>query len=233
MHRTEIIQAFIDRIGARVYLEIGVKRGDTFLSIRAPHKIAVDPAPRISRRSRVRSWIRNPRNLFNRYFHVESDAFFSAPPRRLDREGLDIVFVDGLHTHEQSLRDVRNTLRYLNPGGAVLLHDCNPGSEEAASPLELFDRARRTGSWKPDAGWSGDVWKTIVDLRATEPELSVCVLDCDTGIGVVTRGPRPSKPCRVDPDDVAALTYSQLDAQRRELLDLRPPGDLHQLLRSL
>ena len=36
--------------------------------------------------------------------------------------------------------------------------------------------------------WSGDVWKAIVYLRSTRPDLRVAVLKCDLGVGIVRKG---------------------------------------------
>jgi hypothetical protein len=37
-------------------------------------------------------------------------------------------------------------------------------------------------------GWNGTVWKSIYKLRATRPDLFVCTVDTDWGIGIVKRG---------------------------------------------
>ncbi len=47
------------------------------------------------------------------YFPTTSDAFFERHGDRL--APFDVVFVDGLHTYEQSYRDVRNALAVLRP----------------------------------------------------------------------------------------------------------------------
>lgn len=225
MDRVELLQRLIDAVGARLYLEIGVKRGDTFLSLRARRKIAVDPRPMLPRRAVLAAALRDPRNLTNLVVTSTSDAFFARPPRRLAAGGLDIAFVDGLHTYEQSLRDVEGCLEWLAPGGAIVLHDCNPASAAAAEPAP----APPPGAGE---GWSGDVWKTIVHLRALRPDLSAFVIDADCGLGVVTRG-RSASPPALGAEEIARLDYSALAAARRELLDLRPPDEVDRLAASL
>ena len=72
-----------------------------------------------------------------------------------EKNKIDVAFIDELHTHEQSLRDAVNCLKYLNNDGCILFHDCNPQSEEAA------DKSLPS---KP-INWNGDVWKTIYHFR--------------------------------------------------------------------
>lgn len=225
MDRVELLQSLIDALDARLYLEIGVKRGGTFLSLRARRKIAVDPRPMLPRRAVLAAMLRDPHNVTNRVVARSSDAFFADPPRRLRRGGLDVAFVDGLHTYEQSLRDVENCLAWLAPGGVVVLHDCNPVDAAAAEPAAVApDRAAE--------GWSGDVWKTIVHLRALRRDLEVFVLDADCGLGVVTRG-RSTAPPDLGAAEIARLGYPDLAAARRLLLDLRPPAEVDSLIASL
>ena len=43
-----------------------------------------------------------------------------------NKERFDCIFIDGLHTFEQSLKDFYNAWEVLNKGGAVVFHDTNP-----------------------------------------------------------------------------------------------------------
>lgn len=225
MDRVELLQRLIDAVDARLYLEIGVKRGGTFLRLRARRKIAVDPRPMLPRRAVLAAALRDPRNLSNRVVARTSDAFFADPPRRLLAGHLDVAFVDGLHTYEQSLRDVEHCVAWLAPGGVVVLHDCNPGDAVAAEAVAAPPADAREG-------WSGDVWKTIVHLRALRRDLETFVLDADCGLGVVTRG-RSAAPPALTADEIARADYSDLAAARRQLLDLRPATEIDRLVASL
>lgn len=104
MLRGDVIQALIDRIGARSYLEIGVQEGRTFDAVRCERKVSVDP--------------QHPAT-----FRGTSDQFFESL-RPADR--FDVVFVDGDHGAEQALRDLRSAVAHLTIGGAVVAHDCSP-----------------------------------------------------------------------------------------------------------
>lgn len=201
--RVGVVQGELDRFPQARYLEIGVNVGALFLHVRAHRKVAVDPRLAIPRWK----WLAHPNAaLRGRSVRRTSDRFFA----ELDpAETFDVVFVDGLHTHAQSLRDVDNALAHLSADGIVLVHDCNPASAVAAGP-----RPESTGG----AGWCGDVWKTIAHLRANRGELQVETLDTDYGIGVIRRRCEPA-PTRAL--DVGALSYADLAADRQQLLGLR------------
>ena len=68
MDRRTLIQMVLEQKGSGNYLEIGVRRGRTFLPVRAQKKIAVDPEFKISLRDRVHWSLRNPCNLRAKYF---------------------------------------------------------------------------------------------------------------------------------------------------------------------
>ena len=65
---------------------------------------------------------------------MTSDEFFANEAAFLERRGIDVALIDGLHTYGQVVRDVENTLRYLRDDGIIVLHDCNPGRASVAPP---------------------------------------------------------------------------------------------------
>ena len=87
------------------------------------------------------------------------------------------------------MRDVENTVRYLKDDGVIFLHDCNPPFELAGRRAESWDdfMAQQKGPLMIGI-WNGDVWKSIVQLRSTRPDLLVGVLKCDQGVGFVRKG---------------------------------------------
>jgi SAM-dependent methyltransferase len=206
--RVAIIQRELDRFPSPRYLEIGIFDGLAFLNLEATLKVAVDPKIRVSRLRRAGARARGRVE----FHEIPSDEFFEALPADAT---FDVVFVDGLHLYEQALRDAENALAHLAPGGVVLMHDCNPPAEPVAArdPAETFAAGYRA--------WCGDVWKSVVHLRATRPDLDVCVLDTDFGIGVVRRG-APAETVRMSPEEISRLTYADLAENREHLLGLRP-----------
>ena len=230
MNRIDIVQRFINHRKARNYLEIGVKKGNLFLNVRARKKLAVDPVIKISAKRKRKYYWRNLFNIFNEYYEMTSDHFFATQSARLARlKRVDVAFIDGLHTYQQTLADVYNCLKYLSKNGAILMHDCSPQSEVQACPAQSREHADRISPDGKAPEWSGDVWKTIVNLRSTRPDLDVFVLNCDYGIGVITYG-RPEKRLEISGAKIAAMSYQHLEENREELLNLKPPEYLTKFL---
>ena len=207
--RTTVVQRFINARRAKVYLEIGVEQGINFFQIEAEAKFAVDPEFKIP--GGARDFDRN------HFFETTSDAFFASPPLEIVEHGIDIALVDGLHTYEQALRDVENCLRYLAPGGLIVMHDCLPASAVEAAPS--LEAARAMPGFKN--AWTGDVYKAVVYLRSFRPDLFVAVLDCDHGIGLVQKG-TPDSLLTVDLEQIRSLSFSELRASVGHWLNLKP-----------
>jgi hypothetical protein len=194
LNRIQFLNRLIERCSYRSYLEIGVAGGHCFAAVNAPIKVGVDPDAVIRE-------LNVPGGLL---FCSSSDEFFKTLN---GRNFFDLVFVDGLHQHEQVYRDVVNALDNLGVGGTIVLHDCNPRTE----PMQRVPRVQDE--------WTGDCWKAIARLRMSRPDLNVSVLDTDYGLGVVRRG--RSEPLKLVKrwDE---LTWDDLVANRTELLGLTP-----------
>lgn len=237
MNRIKAVQRALDGRQRRVYLEIGVSSGKAFRHIVAEEKIAVDPALALSARTRKRA---AAKASATHYFETSSDAFFADQSVFLKQRGIDVAFIDGLHTYRQVKRDVENTLRYLRNDGVIFVHDCNPTRASIACPAGSYaDFRARHRWWEISWGittsgtlaalWSGDVWKAIVEFRSTREDLRIAVLDCDFGVGVIRRGaPNPLLPYSAA--HIEALEYADLAADRNRMLNLRPPSYLEELL---
>jgi hypothetical protein len=189
MNRISVLQYLIDKNNYSKYLEIGTFKGDTFLAIRCHNKIAVDPFFQIPKKKKIQWLYKNMYNFKNIYFEMTSDKFFEKKKDYLDEKGKrDIIFIDGLHTFEASLRDILNSLRYLKNGGTIVMHDCFPPDKAAATPANSYKEASQSGKLGPKGEWCGDVWKTIVYLTKKYPELlKVLILDTDYGLGVIQK----------------------------------------------
>ena len=229
MERLNIIHTVVEMTRAKTYLEIEVASGAVFFRVKAKSKIAVDPRFEFSTMKQIRYLIKNPWNVRNQYYEMTSDEYFQNEGANVERRGLDVAFVDGLHTFDQSLRDVSHCLRCLNQGGVIILHDCNPPSEAAAFPAPSFDHARKANvsGWTGD--WCGDTWKTIVYLRSVNANLRIFVLDCDTGVGIITRG-SPDATLDFTKEQIDLLSYDRLRKNRAEWLNLKKPHLIRDLL---
>lgn len=229
MSRVEVVQKIIDNKKAKTYLEIGVLAGDAFLRIKIKNKWGVDPHFTIEPFKKFRYYFKNPFNIFNEYFNMDSDTFFDKENVRLTRHGIDVAFIDGLHTFAQSLKDVENSLKYLNKDGVIIIHDCNPLSEAAAIPAESIDEVQKVNPLGFTGVWNGDVWKTVACLRATRKDLHIFVLDCDFGLGVVTKG-EPESLLNFSADEILRLSYQNLSRDRQALLNLKDVNYIEKFL---
>lgn len=233
MYRTDLIQRIIDEKRARTYLEIGVSAGDNFLRIKAKKKIAVDPRIKIRRSKHVLHTLLNPCNLANEYCEMTSDRFFETRSDLLTANGgVDVAFVDGLHTYEQALRDVEMCLEHLNPGGIIVMHDCSPPNAASAHPAESRDHAETLGLPGWTGEWCGDTFKAVLHLRATRDDLDARVFDADYGLGVVRRG-EPESSIDYTPAQIEQMPFEEFAANRERLLHLEPPARLEEWIATL
>ena len=185
MKRTEIINHLIVKNNYKRYLEIGVRNPDENLNkITVEHKDGVDPAG-------------------NCNYPIPSDDFFN----QLDVDiRYDIIFIDGLHLDYQVEQDITNSLKHLNEGGTIVMHDCSPIKEEHQVEEYVVGKT-----------WNGTTWKAYVKFRMTDENLSMCVVDTDHGVGVITKGKQTLYP----KSDI--LDFKLLDENRKEILNLITP----------
>ncbi|MCM4161413.1 class I SAM-dependent methyltransferase [Antarcticibacterium flavum] len=226
MNRLKLLQDLVDQNKYENFLEIGSHKGKTLLPLRCKFKTAVDPAFRISPSFFLKHLYQNPDNLRNRYFMMTSDQFFDQKKSYLKKKGnMHLIFIDGLHTFEASLNDVLNSLYWLDPKGAIVLHDCFPPSEAAATPATSLKEA--AGMNIPDwsGTWCGDVWKTIAYLKKRYGEaLNINVVNADMGLGIVRLNNNQNK---IDKDldrglfsKINAMSYVDLQKNPQSLINL-------------
>lgn len=197
MQRFDIINSFIQKYGYSHYLEIGVSNGDTFRNIKIQHKESVDPAM-------------GRYNTANPTYKMTSDEFFEKYPEKK----YDIIFIDGLHHSEQVDKDISNSLNILNENGVIILHDCNPTSEEE----QLVPRETTR--------WLGDVWKSFVSFKSLNKLNYECfVVDTDCGCGVIRDGKTS-----LDIELPEKLTYQWFNKNRKQALNLISIQDFKQIL---
>ena len=226
MDRIQVLQNFIDKKNYSNYLEIGTFKGQSLLPLKCKRKIAVDPDFQISKRNRLKWCLKNPCNIFNRYFEMRSEDFFQKKANWLRKKGKrDLVFIDGLHTFKASLSDVLNSLGYLDSKGTIILHDCFPPNKAAATPAESIEDANQMQieGWKKE--WCGDVWKTIVYLKEQyNEELEVFVLNRDYGLGIIRPKLNGNFSVTINEElykKIEALDYEHLKSNPDEILGIR------------
>tara|TARA_B100001248_G_scaffold47504_1_gene30304 strand:- start:3874 stop:4602 length:729 start_codon:yes stop_codon:yes gene_type:complete len=150
IQRNEIINKIIREKNFVNYLEIGCDEDVLFSRVQIKNKIGVDPNKGGTHR-------------------MTSDFFFKNNLLKFD-----LIFIDGLHTYEQVIKDIYNSVNCLNEKGIILLHDC--------FPFSYLDQAVPRAQRK----WNGDVWKAITEIR-TKKNLDTYVGAFDNGIGLILK----------------------------------------------
>lgn len=162
MTRTDIIQRLIDERGYKSYLEIGVFRKDNFNKIKCYKKVSVDPDHEAQATYQMTS-----DEFFTRYINPKCAVPWTAL--------FDVIFIDGLHEHNQVWRDIQNSLKHLHKGGVIVMHDCMPTSEHTA---------RWDNKSHQDEEWYGDVYKAYLKAYKELPYRVYCI-DTDCGCGII------------------------------------------------
>ncbi|PPL00533.1 class I SAM-dependent methyltransferase [Parapedobacter indicus] len=215
MNRLQLIKSLVKKRNYKHYLEIGVFNGHILFRIPSTLKIAVDPSFRFTWLRKWGKTLLKPHNLRNRYYQKTSDTFFVEDACRIfDGKKIHIALIDGMHEYAYALRDVENTLQYLDDNGVIIMHDCNPVSADAAATFDEWQTK------KPGTPWNGDVWKTIMHLRCNRDDIRVFVIDCDHGLGIITKGV-PDDMLSFTPEQVEELTYAHLECNRDKWLNLK------------
>lgn len=164
MLRYDIINNVINKHNFKTYLEIGVCDPSVcFDKVICDTKHGVDPGVEFKE---------NPVD-----YKMTSDDFFYFLDLQEDPRKYDVVFIDGLHKSYQVKKDILNSLRYLNPNGYIILHDCNPPNNYMAREDYLVD-----GKYAP---WNGTTWKAIYWARTHRSDLNTLTVDTDWGIGII------------------------------------------------
>lgn len=225
MNRIEVINKIIQKIHGNTYLEIGVQAGKTISKVSCRRKIAVDPAFifRFSMKIKLFLGIQS----FERYQMTSDDFFMTQAGSVLLHGGLDVVLVDGLHTYQQAKQDIENSLKYLNSGGAIVVHDCNPLNAAAAYPIQThFDEIRaKVDDWDLpgwQGQWNGEVWKAIAHLIVSRRDLNIFTLDMDFGLCIITRG-KQQLTHQISLDEIIKADFAFFEANRSALINLRHP----------
>jgi len=223
MNRTKVIQSIINKINAKTYLEIGVAKGVNFIRINASKKIGVDPKFKLPE-----EYLRKQNES---YYEIKSDEFFRGYKKLLGELALDVVFIDGLHTYEQSLKDVNNSLEHLSENGIIIMHDCNPKSK-AAAQKNIFDTKQFRLAGDNSKGWNGDVYKTIINLRSARKDLNIFVLNFDEGLGIIKKG-KPENLLNYSTEEIDKIDYQNFSENREQLLNLKEENYFTEFIKKL
>jgi hypothetical protein len=202
MQRYDIINRFIKTNSFRKYLEIGVATGDCLHRIECAHKDAADPSTDMGLSKQVN-------------FRMTSDDFFAQ-----NKTVYDIVFIDGLHHSEQVDLDIVNSIRYTIDSGVVVLHDCNPPTEDHAA----VPRRQRV--------WNGDVYKSVLKFQKENRQYKYFTIDTDHGVGVILKNVASDSDVTDAEYDNGIADWAYFDQNRKRLLNLISVNDFELFIKS-
>lgn len=167
-HSSRRINLMAQQNSASNYLEIGTAAGKTFLTVNIETKVAVDPNFQFNWKDM------ETKNIL--FYEMKSDIFFE----NLNQNwSFDIIFIDGLHTFEQTLRDFINSIGCSHRDTIWLIDDTVPMDVYSAWPDQkeaAYFRKQAAGGKKVKPGWHGDVYKVIFALHDFFPLFSYCTI---------------------------------------------------------
>ena len=174
------IQYIAELIHAKNYLEIGVNQGETFFNVNFQNKIGVDPAFQFVPEDHLQKGVA--------FFTMPSDDFFEhwkagdknhdiiTMPDYVLPDTFDIIFIDGMHTFEQSLRDFENSLQFSHDDTIWLLDDTIPSDPYSAEPDCDLSLSAKKAAGIADESWHGDVYKTVLAIHDKYTDFSYLTL---------------------------------------------------------
>ena len=194
MQRYDIINYLINKNNYTTYLEIGTEHGENIKKIKCESIESIDP-------------VKNYEHLT--YLMTSDEAFKYI---KNEKKTYDIIFIDGDHLEAQVDKDIQNSLDVLNKNGVIVVHDCIPPTKEHASD----PRTRKIN-------WNGTVYKSLINVRYTRPELFVCVIDTDWGCGLIKRKDNQSLYSKISIEKAKEWEY--FDKHKWELLNIISVND--------
>ncbi|MDK2955022.1 MAG: hypothetical protein PWQ57_518 [Desulfovibrionales bacterium] len=204
MTRLTLLNMIVRLINVQRYLEIGIAEGNTLARVEAPHRVGVDPSPR------YRSMDQATREGLEgvELQESESDHFFFYNNRMFD-----LIFVDGLHLYEQTMKDILNGFNCLNPRGFVVVPDLIPSKRTQAER----DRSPHI--------WNGDGWKVVFDTWENHPDIGYFVVDSDAGVGVMWKKDESQRFEAAWRPEIRDLSYDVMEKMGDRFLARTPPEE--------
>lgn len=219
MQRQDVNQALLNRFSDPSYLEIGVDQGVTFDALTAARKVAVDPKFAFD----LAAAQADPDRTTAEYHEMTSDDYFLQIRRPEDM--FDLIFIDGLHTFDQTLKDLLNATAAVKPNGIIIVDDVIPNTYAASLPdLELSRRFWAATS-NPDGSWMGDVFRLVFFVHHYMPFFRYATVAENHGQMIMWRANSPSPGPLLDVERIARLEYPQVVLQR-DVFNLRPFADI-------
>lgn len=222
LSRAQVVQAFADLYPAARYLEIGVCTGATFHAVQASKKVAVDPHFQFDL---IEARSTQPQAV---YHQVPSDTFFLDILEKSEK--FDVIFIDGLHTYEQTLKDFFNAIACLAEGGVIVIDDVKPIDYASSLPDQSGAQAVRAALGETDERWMGDVYKLVFFIAGYLGTVTFATVRETYGQLIVWREVRPTV-SDLSLEAIARLQFCDVVA-RMDTYRLKPLDEIVQLFRG-
>lgn len=180
LSRDLIINKLIQQKDYKSYLEIGIQYKYNWNLIKCQNMAGVEPAGDLEDDRIVKT-------TSDGYFATHTDTF-------------DIIFIDGDHNAPTVSRDIANSLKVLNPGGTIVLHDTYPPEESDVNPCRC-----------------GTVYQAVWQLRQ-QPGYDILTYQYDFGVCLV-------KPGQTGKTIHPVTTYSDYVANAKEIINLKSTNE--------
>lgn len=155
--RNEVVQACLDQFERPSYLEIGVWKGKTFFRVSAAQKVAVDPKFAFDVEAA------RAQHSGSEFFEVTSDDYFGLHNHQ---RKFHVVYLDGLHTLEQTLRDLINAICLLEDDGIIVIDDVYPPTYQASLANLAHSHVIKNAAGSNDKSWMGDVYRLVFFIES-------------------------------------------------------------------
>jgi Methyltransferase domain len=198
--RLDVVQSCLDLFESPKYLEIGVWKAKTFGPAVAGHKVAVDPD---FPEGVVDRMLQQP----NAEMHeVTSDKYFGT----LDKTTkFDVIYLDGLHTFEQTLRDLLNSVMFIHDHSLIVIDDVYPDTYHGSLANMHHARLLRRAHGIETTNWMGDVYKLVFFIDSFMQQFRYRMVSDNHGQLILWKNVRPSVTER-QVEAVARTPYEQL-----------------------
>lgn len=199
-HSARRLNVIAEALGCQSYLEIGVAEGETFLDVNVEKRTGVDPY-----------------FCFNheaydgkdgvRLYQTTSDEFFKGKPTEVK---YSLIYIDGLHTYEQTYRDIINSLLHSHSETVILIDDTVPCDVFSTSryPEDCIRLRHKFGS-SFNEQWHGDTYKVVPLLRLFNPHYNLATItDNGNPQTLLWRSNKVNAPeCHTVVKNIASLDY--------------------------
>lgn len=126
-------------------------------------------------------------------------------PQLLERyrdQRFDVILFDPVHQRPGVDEALKALPFLLNPGGFLVVHDCNPQHEHL------------TWATRTEREWLGETFKAFALFRQHNPKQSFCIAE-DYGVGVIV-----NRDLELDYDENYDIEFSTVAADRKKFLGL-------------